>query len=164
MRYTARAVASIAALVACSDSPTAPPDRPSLAAATLTENIIVPLDIAVFIPCADGGNGELVQLSGNLHLLNHITVNDNGFHIKSHAQPQGISGLGLTTGDKYQGTGVSQDNFNLGPGETYTLVNNFRIIGQGPGNNLLVHGTLHYTINANGDLTVFFDKLSVGCK
>jgi hypothetical protein len=43
-------------------------------------------------------------------------------------------------------------------------VNNFRIIGQGPGNNYLVHETMHFTINADGTTTVSFDNLTVDCK
>jgi hypothetical protein len=124
-----------------------------------------PIAIAVFVPCADGGAGELVVLEGDLHLLLTITENANHLSIKTHAQPQGISGTGLTTGDKYQGTGVTQDHFTTGLGaQTFTFVNNFRIIGQGPGNNFLVHQTFHVTINANGEVTATVDNFSAECK
>jgi len=43
-------------------------------------------------------------------------------------------------------------------------VNNFYMIGQGPGNNFKVHETYHYTIDANGELTAFVDNFSVTCK
>ena len=42
--------------------------------------------------------------------------------------------------------------------------NNFRIIGEGPGNDLLIHEVAHITINANGRVRVFFDRLSADCK
>jgi hypothetical protein len=45
-----------------------------------------------------------------------------------------------------------------------TYVNNFRIIGQGPGNNFLVHETMHITLNAAGILTVSHDNINVDCK
>jgi hypothetical protein len=45
-----------------------------------------------------------------------------------------------------------------------TFVNNFRIIGQGPGNNFLVHEVFHITFNANGSITAFVDKFSVDCR
>jgi len=80
-----------------------------------------------------------------------------------HFQPQGISGIGQTTGDKYQGTGVTQDEFNATVGVEETFINNFRIIGQGSGNNLLVHETFHITINANGSVTAFLDNFSIDC-
>jgi hypothetical protein len=84
-----------------------------------------------------------------------------GVHVKSHAQPQGISGFGQTTGAKYQATGVTQERFSINP---FTFVNNFRIVGQGPGNNFLVHEVFHVTVNANGTVTAFVDRVSVECR
>lgn len=45
-----------------------------------------------------------------------------------------------------------------------TFVNNFRIIGQGPDNNFLVHENLHMTVNPNGALTSFVDNFSLTCQ
>ena len=126
-----------------------------------------PLVLFVFVPCADDGAGELVLLEGDLHTLITFTVNGNNISGKTHFQPQGVSGIGLTTGDKYRGTGVTQDHFkgSLQNGQfTQTFVNNFRIIGQGPGNNFLFHENTHITVNANGEVTVVHDNLSVECK
>lgn len=135
------------------------------ARAEVTENVKVPLDIAVYIPCADGGAGELVTLSGNLHVLIRFTQSKRGgIHAGSHFQPQGITGVGETTGDTYRGTGVTQDQFNATVGVEETFVNNFRIIGQGPGNNFLLHSVFHITINANGTLTTLVDRFSVDCR
>ena len=86
---------------------------------------------------------------------------------KDHSQPQGLTGTGSVTGDKYQATGVTQSMFSgsLVNGQYQsTYVNNFRIIGQGPGNNYLVQEIAHFTINANGTLTVYFDNFSADCK
>ncbi len=76
----------------------------------------------------------------------------------------GIKGVGMTTGDKYQGTGAQVEHFNGAAGETYTLVYNFRIIGQGKGNNFIFHETRHTTVNANGEITSDLDKLTADCK
>ncbi len=139
---------------------------PAMAQAiTYKTNEKIPIDMWVYIPCAAGGAGEWVVLSGNLHVLSRTTLDGNGgFHNKSHYQPQGISGEGMTTGDKYQGTGVTQWQDNGQVGYEYTYVNNFRIIGQGSGNNYLVHNIFHYTINANGEMTAYVDNVSVECK
>ena len=138
------------------------------AAETFTDNEVVPINLVQFVPCAAGGAGEEVALSGELHLLFHITVDARGgVHVKTHANPQGVRGIGLTTGDKYQGTGVTQDHINVGADGlpvTYTFVNNFRIIGQGPGNNYLVHQTFHITINEHGEVTAEVDNVRVECK
>jgi hypothetical protein len=134
-------------------------------ATTVTTNEQVPIVVFAFVPCANDGAGELVELSGTLHVLTHVTTDDQGgLHVKQHFQPQGISGVGLTTGDKYQGTGATQTEFNATAAFEQTSVNNFRIIGQGPDNNLLVHATFHVTVNANGDVTTVVDNFSVECR
>jgi hypothetical protein len=118
-----------------------------------------------FIPCAAGGAGELVVFTGELHMLIAFTANSaGGFHLKEHFQPQGLTGIGLTTGLKYQATGVTQEEINVNAAQVTTFVNNFKLIGQGPGNNFLVHENTHITINADGTVTASFDNLSVDCK
>ena len=137
----------------------------SAKATTVTDNVRIPTDIFVFVPCAAGGAGEFVQLSGTLHVLFVTTLDSRGgFHSKFHFQPQGVSGTGLTTGAKYQATGVTQGTFNGRVGYEQTFVNNFRIIGQGPGNNFMIHENFHITVNANGEVTAFVDNFSVKCR
>jgi len=136
-------------------------------ASTVTTSTEFPISLTVFIPCAAGGTGEFVALSGDLHDLFHVTFDGNGgFHLDAQDNPQGVSGVGLTTGDKYQGTGVTRSDFNGTAGGTivYTAVNNFRIIGSGPGNNFLVHDNFHITVNPNGTVTSSHDNFSVTCK
>ncbi len=119
------------------------------------------------MPCANGGAGEIVALSGKLHDLFHIMTNGNRFKVKVHTQPQGIRGVGLTSGDRYRGTGVTQETFggSLVNGQaSSTFVNNFRIVGQGPGNNFMIHEVVHVTLNARGELTATVDRLSTTCK
>src|SRR4030095_11845628 len=126
------------------------------------------INLTVFVQCAAGGDGETVYLRGRLHNMIHFTINGNNVSGVGHFQPQGISGTGETTGDKYQATGVTKDSsfklsFQNGQANQ-TFVNNFRIIGQGPGNNLLVHEVAHITFNANGTVTVSHDNFSAECK
>jgi hypothetical protein len=140
----------------------------TVAQAKVVENdtILVP-GFSVFIPCANGGVGEVVSGDLQLHVLVTSTVNGNNVSGKEHFQPQGGALVGQTTGDTYHATGVTQDSFqgSLQNGQsTFTFVNNFRIIGPGPGNNFLAHETFHITVNANGDTTVTHDNLSVDCK
>ena len=126
------------------------------------------INLTVFVPCAAGGAGELVDLSGPLHTLITFTINGNNVSGTAHFQPQGLSGTGETTGDKYQATGVTKASSFKGSFQngqfTQTYVNNFRIIGSGSGNNFLVHEVLHVTFNANGTVSVFHDNFSIDCK
>ena len=136
-------------------------------ALAITVNDFVPFAQIAFVPCAAGGGGELVLISGILHIQQHITINDSHVTIKTHAQPQGADGVGLTTGDKYNATGVTQEEDGVAlqlSASEFTFTNNFRIIGQGSGNNLLVHQTIHETINADGTVTAVVDNTSVECR
>ncbi len=135
--------------------------------AAVQVNDTTDISLTVFVPCAAGGAGEVVDVSGPLHVLMSFTINGNNVSGYFHFQPQGISGTGETTGAKYQATGVTLESFknSLQNGQAnFTFVNNFRIIGQGPGNNFLVHETLHLTINADGTLTVSHDNFSIDCR
>lgn len=138
---------------------------PAQAAVQLNESI--DLEFVAFVPCANGGAGEVVTLSGPLHVL--VTYNVNGSRVsgKVHYQPQGLSGVGQTTGDSYRGVGVTQSHFSgsLQNGQfSTTSINNFHIVGQGPGNNFRLHENFHVTFNANGELSVVHDNFSATCK
>ena len=136
-----------------------------VAKAEINENDSVPFNLTLSIPCANNGAGEDVILTGYLHALISVTANKaGGFHVKTHFQPQGVKGIGLITGDSYNATGVTQDEFNVAAGYEETFVNNFRIIGQKSGNNFLVHEVIHITINANGVVTASIDNFSADCK
>jgi hypothetical protein len=164
-------LAPITLLLACGSAPTAPEQTanptPAFAASAFTDNFVAPLDQLVFIPCANGGVGEDVELTGRLHVLVHATLaSDSNFVFKEHFQPQGIAGIGSVTGDTYHGTGATQDLTHYGRvgQQTFTFINNFRIIGQKTGNNLLLHEVVHFTVNANGGVTASFDKVTADCK
>jgi hypothetical protein len=163
-------LAPITLLLACDSAPTTPEQTsnltPSFAASEFTDNFVAPLDQLVFIPCANGGSGEDVELIGRLHVLVHATLaSDSNFVFKEHFQPQGVAGIGSVTGDTYHGTGATQDLTHYGHvGQTFTFVNNFRIIGQKTGNNVLLHEVAHFTVNANGGVTASFDKVTADCK
>ena len=95
-----------------------------------------------------------------------VTINDNAIHMSQHWQGQGISGTGNTTGDLYQAAGVNRFDTKASFNGQFkqTIADNFRLIGQGPGNDLLLHHTLHVTVNANGDVTATVDNFWVECK
>jgi hypothetical protein len=135
----------------------------------ITTNEQIPFAQVAFVPCANNGAGEPVLISGTLHILQHQTISDAGhLQVKFHFQPQGASGVGLTTGDTYRATGVTQQTVTAdltdGAPQEFTFINNFRIVGQGPDNNLLVHQTIHITVNANGELTAEVVNTSVECR
>lgn len=141
----------------------------SLAMAAVTSNVIIPLETSAYVPCANNGTGEIIDLSGNLHALFVTNTSSSGnITLKYHYQPQGLSGVGRTSGAIYNATGVTQatstfDGITGYPFET-TYVNNYRLIGKGSAANYSVHSTFHITINANGTVTAYADNTNVSCK
>ena len=171
MKRAALLIVAAAALTACDRTPTTPSSAgsavPTFSAVASNTNLTMPIDLLVFVPCANGGAGELIEVSGALHVLSQVTISSTGrLSVYDHFQPQGISGTGFVTGVKYQGTGITQfRNTFGGPFPiTFTFVNNFYMIGQGPKNNFKVQETIHFTINAKGEQTAFVDNFRVTCQ
>jgi hypothetical protein len=151
----------------CQNDATGPAGGPpSLAAVSSTQQVNSMITITRYVPCANGGQGEDVSLSGAFHSVFHVTLDGlGGAHVVVIHNPEGISGSGLTTGAKYQGVGASpQDISNVKVGEEHTSVLNMRIIGQGPGNNLTIHDNVHTTVLADGTVTSFHDNFSLECR
>ena len=159
-------------LLACDSQPLSPPeelaatDQPIAWAVLDKENVKIPIELIQFVPCANGGLGEEVELTGNLHVLFQFAISGSGqVTLRDHSNPQGVVGTGLSTGIRYRGTGVTQSHDRLGQvGESFTFVNNFRVIGRGRGSNFTIHETIHVTVNANGTVTVSTEKARARCK
>jgi len=133
-------------------------------ASVQNRNVETPVDFLTFVPCANSGVGEIVHINGTAHSIFHLVDNGDGqFHVKSSTNYQGVTGTGLTTGDKYHAIDVIGSTFTIGKGFTETLVNNFRIIGAGPGNNIVLHENEHLTFNADGTITATHDDFSITC-
>src|SRR3989442_15563278 len=118
MKHDALLAFAVAALAACDTAPTAPAanrDRPSFSAVTSNTNITIPIDLFMFVPCANGGGGGLLGVSGALHLVSPLPIiNSGNVVLFSPFPPPGISGFCFVSGGKDQGAG--------GPG----VLNNFR--------------------------------------
>lgn len=125
----------------------------------------MPLFTTVLVPCAAQGAGEIVDLIGKTHAVFAVTHDsDGGLHIMIHFNNAGVSGTGLTTGNKYQSSGGDHFVSNSGrPGNEFTFVNSFLMTAPGPGNNLRVHELVHVTTDTNGDVTAAIDNTTVDC-
>jgi len=134
-------------------------------ALAITTNEFVPFSQATLVPCANGGAGEVVLVEGVLHVQNHLNFNNNRLTLKTHLQPQGAVGTGTVTGDKYQATGVTQEQDSTGiiGASEFTFINNFRLIGQGPDNNLQVHQLIQITIDANNIIRTNVINTTIDC-
>jgi hypothetical protein len=74
------------------------------------QNTTVPVSFVTYSRCPDDPGGELVAFDGVMHLTYAFTANPTGGFVEHfHANTQ-LSGIGLTTGDRYVSTAAS----NLG--------------------------------------------------
>jgi hypothetical protein len=141
-----------------------------LAGATVdNSNLRVPVSIPIFVPCADGGAGELVIVAGAFHIQSHTTTDvTDGFHSEIMSNPQHLTGVGQVTGDVYHSTGMGVDVWNYAGGDslpfTFVSVFNFRLVAPGRGNDLIMRLRAHTTINANGETTVDFAHDETECR
>ncbi len=136
------------------------------AKAEVISNTLESFSATVTVDCDNDGTPEdLVELSGDLHVLITETTNDNVTTTKAQFVPRNVTGTGLITGATYRGVGLTTQTstqVNDGP-LVFTFVNNFYIIGQAGGYRYLVHETFHVTVDADGNVVVEHDSTFVTC-
>jgi len=112
-----------------------------------------PIDFAVDA-C---GGGEVINVTGTLHTVNHLTVQEDGtYHVNSHFNFAGVKGVGLTSGDTYviPASGGAVENF-VQPGQIVTgTVDINLVIGKGQQPNQVALARVHYVIGPEGETKV----------
>ena len=133
----------------------------SASATATTEKI--PFDIVL---APEEACGEAIHLSGTLLAQFTFTESSGGnVEIGFHFNPQGVTGVGLTSGATYHATGetLGTTTIKAKGGISDTFVNNFKIIGEGSAPNFLQTDVIHLTVNANGDVTATVEKSMIRC-
>lgn len=114
-----------------------------------------PFSSFAFVSCANGGLGEPVFISGERHVV-FASSSDcgGGFHSVSHSNVSNVTAVGAITGTTYRfvNAGTFTQNYTAGATEN-TQTGSFRLIGQGPDNNLLLHMVNHFTVTPSGEFT-----------
>jgi len=126
---------------------------------------LVPYDQTLFVPCAAGGAGEEVALTGSLKIVEQIVYNDHGFTFNYHVMTQGITGVGLSTGEKFQVSGGNKGTITGEFGEegqySRVFIQQLRIIGQ---NTVFkVNYKTKITITPDGKITTNIQDETVDC-
>ena len=144
---------------------------PAFAAAKpVTTDTKYPLRIAAFVPCANNGQGEDILLSGTAHVLLHMSMDESGgTHFVLAFNLQRMTGVGMVTGDRYQGIDAeitTSHNFDpfVGPPYELTFTHTTRFIGQGPANNLILFTQSHFTVDATGKVTSSRFRFTIECR
>jgi hypothetical protein len=137
--------------------------------ATTTSRVFsYPVEFTTFVNCLNGGAGEWIALTGSVQSVYVSTTDSTGSqHIEELSIQQGISGVGLTSGDVYRTVGAHRSGFNAqyqGLQSEIDVVNDYRLIRAGGGVVLAVHETSHVTRNANGDVTAHVENFSIVCE
>ncbi len=135
------------------------------AQAAMTTNEHLLITYSGYVPCANGGAGELLTGMIELHNRASETVNGNRdawqFTFERHGEL-----VGQITGDTYRLTSVEQGAYTQSldsDHSTLTYVNRYRLVGPGPGNDLIVRETAHITIGADENAVVQRDDFTVDC-
>jgi len=143
---------------------------PSEASATTsTSSASFPIDgFSWYVDCALDGAGEWVVFTGSMHVTQHLTIDGQGVHHFSwHYNPQGVVGVGQTSGNTYRGTGVTRQGEKLEADYlpySRTYIDNFGVIGQGLEGKLHLKTTIRVKIDADGNTTHSFEKEEMTCK
>jgi hypothetical protein len=111
-------------------------------------------------------NGDLIHVSGTLLGTATETQTPSGGEVMAfHFQPQGVTGVDLTTGTVFHATGLTRDIIVTFPagGGTETFVNDFHIQATGGAQSYVVFEVVHITETPDGTVTASFDKMYTTC-
>ena len=136
----------------------------TVAQAQSVTNTTVSFGYAGWVPCANGGTGELMTGTIDMHDLVTSTVNESVDAWQFMSAPRG-SLVGRITGDTYRLTGVTRGTYvEQLQGDRYvaTYINRYQLIGPGPGNNLAVRETTHVTREGD-EVIVRHDDFAIEC-
>jgi hypothetical protein len=159
---------------ACADAPSAPlttSAAPSRATATAGDNrtyndIRVPVTMPVRIPCSRAG-WEIIPMSGVEHASMQLSSTaTGGLRMRLHVNAQGVTGVGLVTGDTYRASGTTEEQYSWDAGnalDEYYLTYNFNVTSPGATGNIVAHEVLRMSFDASGFPTLDVAKFDAEC-
>ena len=129
------------------------------AGGAVDQNVRIPVDTVILVPCANGGLGENVHFQGWVHMLSATSGNDQNSFFIFHVHHQ-LTGVGLVTGSIYRQVSVSIVQAKGGDGSAVPTTTMLFFNQMGPGGLLFrLRSLFHTTINANGEQTAgVFDE------
>ena len=157
-------VLSVALLFSCSKN-VADVSKPIVEEATApnassnsnNENIIhaVPFETTLYVPCANGGAGENVKLTGFTNFIYGTTWTEQGFTVLYHDNVHQVTGVGLTTGETFVASGGTNGTvLGVWYSDQWIGTTNrqMRIIGQNT--RFTINYKYHITITQDGNVVV----------
>jgi len=153
-------------LLACDREPIAPEARtaPTFAATHTTSNDFdIPYVVTLQAPCL----GEAVYVDGVIHsVVTEIYSASGNYSLSYLGHPQGLTGVGVTSGLPWKFTGATVWTVNVQPdGFPYseTFVDRYHAVGPG-GTQYYLKEMFKVTINGVGAYVVTIDESNWECK
>lgn len=161
-------------LFSCSKNITDSPSEPATTSAAVNAsapsserngNTAVPFENTLFVPCANGGAGENVALTGKTSFVYEMAWTDHGFTMIYHDNSHEVTGVGLSSGETFTGSGGTEgvvmgswvNNQWMGD-----MVRQMRIIGE---NTVFrVNYKLHLIVTPDGNVVVNIREQTVDCQ
>jgi len=130
------------------------------------DNIIhaVPFETTVFVPCANGGAGEDVRLTGFTNFIYGLVYTDRGFSLLYHDNVHQVKGVGLSSGESFVASGGTNGTVS---GEWYSsqwvgnTTTQMKIVGQNT--RFTVIYKHHITVSQDGSVTVNNTEQTADC-
>ena len=130
------------------------------------ENIIhaVPFETTVYVPCANGGVGEYVELSGYTNFIYQMQWNNNSFSMVYHENAHQVTGVGTISGDIFVASGGTNGTVtgswvnNQWVGNTTSIM---KVVS--PNANFTVTYKDRITVTSDGTVTVENTDITVVC-
>lgn len=134
-------------------------------ASTRTSLVAVPFVNTFYVPCANGGAGEQVDLSGETNFVYQIQSNEQGFTLSYHFNHHGVTGVGVSSGEKFVGSGGSQTiisgSWTNDKWESMAT-EQMRVTGQNT--TFVVTYKYHITVTADGEVAVWIYEETADCQ
>jgi hypothetical protein len=115
----------------------------------------VPFETTVFVPCANGGAGEDVRLTGFTNFIYGLNWTDRGFTLVYHDNVHQVTGVGLSSGESFVASGGTNETV-IGVWYSTQWVGNtttqMKIVGQN--NKFTIIYKHHITVSQDGSVTV----------
>ena len=124
----------------------------------------VPFETTVFVPCANGGAGENVVLTGFTNFIYQTHWTDHGFTLVYHDNVHQVTGTGVSSGESFVASGGTN-------GVVMGSWVNSQWIGTTIGQMRLISGNTsfvitykyHVTVTQDGSVVVESEELTTEC-
>lgn len=126
---------------------------------TVTIDRKIPFDQVVSTPCAD----KEIRLTGDLQAQFRVKSGADGSYVEADFNSEGITGVGVTSGNKYQAAGTGHFDSD-GPAQlefTYTI--SFVLNRPGTYDSVMVHANLRITLKPKNEVTVVVSSVNIDC-